>query len=57
MPLYMMARFGITNDFETAAEVVKRKSIEAGVEWRVADWSDMDRIRSWDELEADAVIE
>ncbi|WP_338792640.1 succinate dehydrogenase cytochrome b subunit [Bernardetia sp. MNP-M8] len=57
MPLYMMARFGIANDFETAAQHVKERSIEAGVEWKVADWSNMDRIRSWEQLESTADAE
>lgn len=52
MPLYMMARFGVENDFETAAEVVKKKSVEAGIEWKMANWSEIERLRTWQEVES-----
>jgi len=51
MPVYMMVRFGVENDFETAAELVKTKSIEAGVDWKVADWGNLDRSRPWEQME------
>ena len=53
MPLYMMARFGVENDFETAAKVVKQKSIDAGLDWKEEDWGKIDHIRSWDTIESD----
>ncbi len=57
MPIYMMARFGVENDFETAADRVRDMSEEAGIEWKTAEWSDIERHRTWQEVEADEPVE
>ncbi len=54
MPVFSMVRFGVANDFDTAAEMVQKKSIEEGVDWKVADWGNLDRARPWTELETTA---
>jgi len=50
MPLAMLAQFGVSNSIEEATEKVKRISEEAGVEWKVTNWSDLKVDTKWEDV-------
>ncbi|WP_338768333.1 succinate dehydrogenase cytochrome b subunit [Bernardetia sp. ABR2-2B] len=52
MPLAMIAQFGVSNSIDEAAEIVMKKSIEEGVEWKVSNWSDLEADTEWDKIPA-----
>lgn len=52
MPLAMMAQFGVSNNLDEAAQIVQRESEKAGIEWKMANWSDLKADTKWDKIPA-----
>jgi succinate dehydrogenase / fumarate reductase cytochrome b subunit len=52
MPLAMMAQFGVSNNIEEAADKVVKKSKDAGVEWKVTNWSGLEADTKWEDVKS-----
>lgn len=50
MPLAMMAQFGVSNSIEEAADKVKVKSEQEGIEWKTSNWSDLKADTKWEDV-------
>lgn len=50
MPLAMMGYFGVSNNLDEAAAVVMNKSVKEGVEWKMANWSDLKADTKWEDV-------
>jgi succinate dehydrogenase / fumarate reductase cytochrome b subunit len=50
MPLAMMAQFKPSNNLDEAFTKVMEKSIKEGVEWKMANWSDLKADTKWESI-------